>query len=107
MKFSTMVSVEVEAEPTSETWNIWVVEDGRECLTPKEHKDKWYPTYAEAFSAVPEEFRDAVSEIFNKPLERKYKKSCHQYWSGFAGEFFVSISHHYHYEMDFSKHVKF
>ena len=107
MKFSTTVTVKVEAEPTSETWNIWVIDS--ECNKPdfKEHKDKWYPTYAEAFAALPEEFRDSVTEIFNQPLDKKYKKSSKQYWSGYTDKFYVCISHHYHYEMDFTKHIKF
>lgn len=105
MKFSKTITVEIEAEPTSEDWFIECSNDNTSFNT------LYYPTFEEAFNALPEEFKDLARRAFAQPLSKKEKKATNQYWVLYdhAAENRpqVCICHHYHFDFDFTTHVEF
>jgi len=107
MKFEKLITVEIEAEPTSEEWFIEVYSKSLGDWI----KTKSYPTFEEAFAEVPNTYKEIVKRAFAQKLERKYRKSQHQFWGltdlQDEDEPSVCIAHYYHFEMDYSTHIKF
>lgn len=107
MKFSKMINVEIEAEPISEEWFIQIMSsDGN-------YETKHYATYKEAFDELPEEYKGITERAFAQKLNKKYKNSMKQFWTLYehnadhADYQQACICHYYHFEFDFSTHVKF
>lgn len=107
MKFKKLITVEIEAEPTSEEWFIEVYSKSLGDWI----KTKSYPTFEEAFAEVPNAYKEIVKRAFAQKLEKKYRKSQHQFWGltdlQDEDEPSVCIAHYYHFEMDYSTHIRF
>lgn len=114
MKFSKTITVEINAEPTSEEWFVELYDSTKVYDETTDYgiiKTEHFTTYEELFKAVPKEYKELVAKAFASPLEKKYKNAQHQFWTireeTEEAEIQISLCHYYHFEADYSTHIKF
>lgn len=113
MKFEKMITVKVNAEPTSEEWFVELYDEAKETnVNLGWIKTPSCATYEECLTVVPDEYKKIVEKTFAQPLEKKYKKAPKQFWSfreeNAEGKLQqVTLCHYYHFDFDYTTHVNF